>query len=396
MKDDLWGPLAGRYTAAGPRRMLALDGGGIRGILTLEILAEMELQLAAITGTGDRFRLCQFFDYIAGTSTGAIIAAGLALGMSTSELIAFYKSIGPQMFEKDHRLDRLRHVYSGDPLTERLQSKFGVETTLHPDRLRCLLLVVTRDVITDSPWPISSSPVSKCNDRQRADCNLQIPLWRLVRASTAAPGFFPPEVVEWEKGNPKKSFVFVDGATTPYNNPAFLCFRMATSPEYRLLWPTGEDRLMLVSVGTGASAPPGPNALVPETHVASTLLGLPGALMGGASVDQDINCRTIGRCVHGAAIDRELGDMIPREGDARIPLPTNIGRAFLYARYNVDLSENGLAALGLPDVDPASVQTLDAVDGIEDLARVGRVAAKQVNLAAHFGPLVAGVAGRRP
>lgn len=52
MKDGLWGPLAGRYAAAGPRRMLALDGGGMRGILALEMLAEMELQLAAITGTG--------------------------------------------------------------------------------------------------------------------------------------------------------------------------------------------------------------------------------------------------------------------------------------------------------------------------------------------------------
>ena len=61
--------------------------------------------------------------------------------------------------------------------------------------------------------------------------------------------YFPPEVLEWEKGNPEKSFIFVDGGVTPYNNPAFLIYRMATVGEYALGWPTGEDKMMLVSVG---------------------------------------------------------------------------------------------------------------------------------------------------
>lgn len=65
---------------------------------------------------------------------------------------------------RDHRDGR---IHSGDPVTEQLQSKFGLETTLHPDQLKCLLLVVTRNVTTDSPWPTSSSPVSKDNNRRR-------------------------------------------------------------------------------------------------------------------------------------------------------------------------------------------------------------------------------------
>jgi hypothetical protein len=384
---DAWGHLAARYETARPRRILTLDGGGIRGILTLHVLAEIEKQLAAMSANPEAFRLCDFFDYIAGTSTGAIIAAGLARGMSTEELIAFYMAIGPQMFQKDLLLRRLQHIYKADPLAAQLKGAFGVDTCLYPEDLKCLLLMVTRNVTTDSPWPITSMPDAKYNERARPDCNLQIPLWRLVRASTAAPIFFPPEIIEWEAGNPQKSFVFVDGGMTPYNNPSFLCFRMATAPEYRLGWKTGEDRLMIVSVGTGASVSLGPDAFAAEANIATTAFGIPGALMSAASVDQDISCRTVGRCVYGAVIDRELGDMVPRDAIGPLSLETNLGRAFVYARYNADLSREGLTKLGLPDVDPRAVQKLDAVDAIGDLARVGEAAARAVDLVAQFGAL---------
>ncbi len=67
--------------------MLALDGGGIRGLITLGILEDLERLVLERTGQ----RLCGYFDYIAGTSTGAIIAAGLARGMTIAELIDFYQ-----------------------------------------------------------------------------------------------------------------------------------------------------------------------------------------------------------------------------------------------------------------------------------------------------------------
>jgi hypothetical protein len=395
----LWGPLAARYVhedgTSRPRRLLALDGGGIRGVLTLEILAEMERQLARLTDRGAAFRLAEYFDYVGGTSTGAIIAAGIACGMTTGELLDFYVKIGPDMFEKARLLHRLRHLYKSDPLEAQLRKTFG-DRTLAPEHLQCLLLVVTRNVTTDSPWPVSSAPPAKYNDRSRADCNLQIPLWRLVRASTAAPIYFPPEVLEWQPGNPDRSFVFVDGGMTPYNNPSFLLYRMATAPAYRLGWPAGEKQLMVVSVGTGAAASRGADALEPETNIAATLAGLPGALMGGASVDQDINCRVVGRCVYGAAIDRELGDLIPRgangrsvdPNDAPTSLDVDLGRSFLYARYNADLSDDGLKALGVTNVDAEAVRKLDAVDHIDDLRQVGQaVARKDVHLREQFGQL---------
>ena len=89
--------------------------------------------------------------------------------------------------------------------------------------------------------------------RSRKDCNLQIPQWKIVRASTAAPVYFPPEVIEWDASDPSKSFVFVDGGTTAYNCPAFLMARMVTEPAYRLGWPRGEGKLLVVSIGTGSN-----------------------------------------------------------------------------------------------------------------------------------------------
>jgi hypothetical protein len=389
---SVWGTLAERYEVRPgveppPRKLLALDGGGIRGILTLEILLKIEQLLADATGEGEKFRLSNFFDYIGGTSTGAIIAAGLARGMSVNELLNFYQETGPAMFDKAFILNRLRYLYKSKPLAEQLQKVFGAETNLLPENLKCLLLVVTRNVSTDSPWPISSNPLARYNDCSLADCNLNMPLWQLVRASTAAPVFFAPEVLQWDKNDPTKTFKFVDGGLTPYNNPAFLLSRMATQAPYRLNWKTGEKNLLLVSVGTGASPRLDAN-VYSGGNLAENLATIPSALMYGAQVDQDINCRMVGRCVYGDEIDSELGDLIPRdENDTVIPLSQDLGRAFTYARYNADLSSPGLNKLGFADVDPGKVSKLDSVDHIDDLRRIGRKVGQEVRLE-HFGSFV--------
>ena len=70
---------------AGQRRLLALDGGGIRGLVTLGILEKLEADLGAASGVGASFRLSDYFDFIGGTSTGAILAAGLAIGKSVED-----------------------------------------------------------------------------------------------------------------------------------------------------------------------------------------------------------------------------------------------------------------------------------------------------------------------
>ena len=80
----------------GPKRILALDGGGIRGILTLQFLQAIESLIKE--RFGDNTLLCDYFDLIGGTSTGSIIAAGLACGMTVEALEELYKNIGASVF----------------------------------------------------------------------------------------------------------------------------------------------------------------------------------------------------------------------------------------------------------------------------------------------------------
>jgi hypothetical protein len=388
---ERWKSLRDRYQEDRPHRMLSLDGGGIRGLITLGILERIEKLVQEKTGR----KLEEYFDYIAGTSTGAIIAAGLSRGLTTADLIKFYTSSGKQMFDPAWLLERIKYLYTADPLKAQLQDVFGRDTSLEPDNLKCLLLVVTRNVTTDSPWPISSNPDAKYNDPARKDCNLRIPLWQLVRASTAAPVYFPPEVVQWDPTDPSKTFVFVDGGVTPYNNPAFLLYRMATEPAYRLNWKKGEDNLLILSIGTGAAESLGATAARPNKNIVSTVAGLPGELMYGIQVDQDVSCRAVGRCTFGARLDREIMDMVPRQlreemsleeqyAAPVVPLSTNLGRHFLYVRYNADLSDAGLKDLGFVNVNAASIQKMDAVENIPILLDIGRAAVKRA-AADHFG-----------
>ena len=119
---DRWNSLRGRYEQEKPRKMLALDGGGIRGLITLGILEKIEMLVKEKTGQ----KLGEYFDYVAGTSTGAIIAAGLSRGMTVGELIDFYTSTGRAiMFDPSWLIERIKYLYTADPLKAKLQQVFG-------------------------------------------------------------------------------------------------------------------------------------------------------------------------------------------------------------------------------------------------------------------------------
>ena len=393
---SIWGKHAARYEGTEQRRhrLLALDGGGLRGILALEILERMEGLLADVTGAGADFRLCHFFDYVAGTSSGATMATGIARGMRVRELLDFYEQLGPRVFTQRSVLNPKWWTdgrYSSEPMKREFQAMFGTRTTLRPDDLECLLLVVTLNRTTDSPWPISSNPQARYNDCALPDCNLKIPLWQLARASAAAPFYFPPEVIHWDPDDPSKTFVFVDGGITPYNSPSFLLYRMATEPAFNLGWVTGEDRLLLVSVGTGAGPTLDMDVVNPNKGTFDDAKGLAAfidGMMFSALVAQDTNCRSVGRCVHGAPLDTEVGDMIPRDDHGEpIPLSQDCDRRFLYVRYNADLSRPGLDAMGFTDIEPTNIQKFDSTEFLADLHRIGRKVAEDVHLE-HFGSFV--------
>jgi len=377
--------LIARIEQDGPKKFLAIDGGGIRGVLALEILQKIEDLLKSKSGRAD-FRLADYFDYIAGTSTGGIIAAGLSTGMSVEEILAFYQEAGGQMFVKANLLRRLRYKFEDEPLATQLKQVFGVDTTLGSEKLRSLLLLVMRNATTDSPWPISNNPYAKYNDSAHPDCNLKFPLWQLVRASTAAPTYFPPEVIVLPRAAPagEQEFVFVDGGVTMYNNPAFQMFLMATLDRYwakkpEARWRPGADRMLIVSVGTGTS-PDARQGLEPdEMNLLFNATTIPSALMFAALNEQDLLCRVFGDCRAGDRIDREVGDLIGAVG------PLQQGqKLFTYLRYNAELTREGLDALGCRDIEPETVQQMDSIDGIPELRTVGKKVAETKVLERHF------------
>ena len=371
--------LTDRLARSGPRKLMAIDGGGIRGVLSLMVLAKIESMLIEESKRPD-YRLADYFDYVSGTSTGGIIAAGIAMGMSVEEILAFYVNNGAKMFDKASIFRRLQTKFESEPLALQLQSVFGKATTLGAPEIESLLLLIMRNATTDSPWPISNNPFAKYNEVGRPGWNLQFPLWQLVRASTAAPTYFPPEVIDCGG----KPFIFVDGGVTMYNNPAFQMFLMATvdrfwikaAPEKRG-WKTGVDEMLIVSVGTGTSAGENYTLKPDEMNLLFNATTIPSALMYAALNEQDFLCRVFGDCVAGPLLDREVDTMMPSQG------PLN-AKLFRYARYNAELTAKGLTALGCGRIEPTSVQKLDSIDAIPDLQTIGKAVAEQKVDRAHF------------
>lgn len=362
-----------RADSKGPHKILTLDGGGIRGALTIEVLAKIE-KIANKKGCET---LSDYFDYIAGTSTGAILATGLSLGWSVDKLREFYNAQGESMFDKTFLLNKFHYKYDDDNLRKTLQKEIGT-VKLGSPKLKTLLMLVMRNATTDSPWPLSNNPYAKFNDKKLADNNLELPLWQLVRASTAAPTFFPPECVSIGE----QEFIFVDGGITSYNNPSFQCFLMATAEPYRLNWATGEDQLLIVSVGTGASPNVNEGLSPGDMNLLYNASTVPSALMSAAANEQDLLCRVFGHCLSGASIDSEVGDLCSANGSL-CQGPVN-SKLFTYMRYNAELTDRGLKALGVKKVDARQMQKMDCAANLKDLQKIGKaVAAKQVK-SEHF------------
>jgi predicted acylesterase/phospholipase RssA len=377
-----------RLTAPGPRRLLSVDGGGIRGLIAVEFLLRLEALLRKATGR-DNLVLADFFDYVAGTSAGAIIATLVSLGYPAAQIREIIRTAAHDMFDPANIFLRTARRFGPDSAMTKLLSTVGIltsssmfthnalaariksvigqdagrEATLGTDKLRTLLLIVMRNASTDSPWPLSNNPRATFNRLESPECNLNLPLWQLVRASTAAPVFFPPEVID--VGD--QQFIFVDGGVTVYNNPSFLLFLMATLPPYEVHWPPGERELLLVSVGTGLSESANRKLRANEMNLLYNLQSLPSALISAAAVEQDMLCRVFGRTRHGEALDSEIGNLV----DNRAPLADKL---FTYVRYNVDVSRQGLDRLGLKAVDERALAPFEA-DHLDELQVVGKTAA---------------------
>ena len=281
------------------------------------------------------------------------------------------------MFTKRWLLRRFWSLYPHATLEAQLENILGTERTLGDPEFESLLMVVLHNTRTDSPWPLSNNTAAHYNRADRylsatADRNLDLPLARLVRGSTAAPIYFSPETLRVGA----REMVFQDGGITPFNNPAFLLYLMATLPAYNLGWATGADNLLVVSVGTGHSAASHPGLVAKKVNLVFNARNLPAVFMNGASVSQDLLCRAVGACRFGPPIDREFDRVTePRADEPR----------FSYVRYDADMSDEALTALGFrsPRIR-TRLRKLDAKDHVDELRKVGATAAAHVDVEQHF------------
>ena len=172
---------------------------------------------------------------------GAIIGSGLAIGMEAAEIRRWYLELGGKVFQKK-RWKKWSAFFDAKPLEEEL-IKFCGDRTLGSASIRTGLCIITKRAYTGSTWPLINYPHAKYYE-----LNSRIPLWEALRASTAAPTYFVPQKLNV---GPGETGVFVDGGASMANNPALQLFLVATLKGFPFRWPIGEDRLLLVSLGTG-------------------------------------------------------------------------------------------------------------------------------------------------
>ena len=350
------------------KRILALDGGGIRGVFSIAILERMEAILRErFAGDRDGYVLADYFDFIGGTSTGAIIASMLSKGMSMRAVRESYEQLGPIVFRRKPLWKSWRAFYGSEAFATLLKDIFAEAPheamTLGSKKLRTLLLVAMRNGSTGSTWTITNHPDAPYNRRRKngVPTNLDIPLWQLIRASAAAPGYFPTELVTlYSDEGDVQQFEFIDGGVSPYNNPSVAMYLSATLPAFGINMPRGEGELYLCSVGTGALPERyAPGQLGRVNVVGGALRALRG-LMESVRVEQDKICRVLGRTLHGATIDSEIGDL---KG-------AGMGQ-FLYTRYQHQFTDAEIERCRRETGSKKPLE-LDDVASVGTLLRIGR------------------------
>jgi patatin-like phospholipase/acyl hydrolase len=377
-----------------PKRILSLDGGGIRGCLSLGYLAEIEA-IVRKQLNNDKAVLSDYFDLIGGTSTGALIATMLAMGKEVEEVRDIYKKVGTKVFSKPaHWIKHIPFIgafremlltkWSVKPLEEEIKKIVGEDTLLGSDVLKTGLCIVTKRADTMSTWPYINHPNGKFKE------NLDIPIWRILRASSAAPTYFLPIEVEVGTLDKPEKGVFVDGGVSMANNPAFQLFLVASLKGFPYHWKTSEDNLLMVSVGTGHW-----NRKLDRKSLLNPWNGfwgkqVPEMLMQDAGDQVELTMQYLSNSATTRPIDYEVGDL---SQDVLNETPS-----CTYLRYNVELEiaaqfqknhtqKNEKLAKVLEGLDEADLLTLREMDNgknTDQLLELGSKFANEEVKAEHF------------
>jgi hypothetical protein len=395
---------------SGPKRILALDGGGVRGAITVAFLERIELLLSQRHGRD--IRLGDHFDLVGGTSTGALIAGTLALGYRAAQVKDFYLKLGPSVFKRQRwRIPILRAKFDSRGIRDQLEDIVGNRLLSSPDLITGLAIVAKR-MDTGSPWIISNNPRAPYwEDGANYIGNKHYPLVNLVRASTAAPHFFDPEVLAISRNevlpdeiakplnqpwifhaftallrlvglrqpvkiDPNQYGLFVDGAVTPHGNPALALLQIVTLKALGITWPATPDQLSIVSVGTGTHRP----RLTYDSLGFARFPKLAYHALTSMMSDSETLVLTLmqwlGETINPWEINSEIGTLAD---DA----PPG-GKMFRFLRYDVRLERDWLSrelGFAASETDIERFRQMDDPGIIHALYEIGRAAAeRQVKL----------------
>jgi patatin-like phospholipase/acyl hydrolase len=206
-------------------RVLAIDGGGIRGIIPALVLAELERRAGR--------QVFELFDLIAGTSTGGILACALCAPdpLPAEQVLALYEEEGPEIFDRSI----WQRIRSADGLLDEKYSDGALERALERFLARKRLAETTPDLIVPTYDMTGPGPYFFKSRTAREEPGEDVPLSVVARATSAAPTYFEPLAVGER--------ALVDGGVFAVN-PA-----MSAYAEVRRFDPEAE--VVLLSLGTG-------------------------------------------------------------------------------------------------------------------------------------------------
>jgi patatin-like phospholipase/acyl hydrolase len=312
--------------------------------LTLGYLQRIEDILREQNGGGPTFRLSDYFDLIGGTSTGSIIAASLAIGMKVTEIRDMYFSLGDKIFAKKKHwwgvgplalLDKA--AFDETPLATELQHLFG-DIAMGSDKILTGLCIVAKRADTNSTWPIMNNPKGKYFDSSDGG-NKDILVCNALRASAAAPTYFVPQKINVGGGSPDA--YFVDGGVSMANNPALQLLMVATLNGFKFNWKMGPDKLLIVSIGTGASKMKRLPSQITNDMAIKWAATVPEMLMQDASILNQTILQWMSKSPTAMEINGEMGDL----AQDMIATGTGEGAFISYLRYNTLLSAENLEHL---------------------------------------------------
>ena len=346
------------------KRILALSGGGVRGIVEVAYLEALEE--AYRSRLGEKTRLCDVFDLIGGTSTGALVATALALGHPLSSIKDFYLRRATEFFRRRRWWAFGQSpVFDSAGLEREIRADIG-EVTLGSAAFQTRLAIVTKRLDTGSTWVVSNLPDAPYFDDPPDGSyvgNRHFDVAQLLRASTAAPTLFQQQTLKIAGA---QTGVFVDGGLSPYNDPSLALLQLARMRAFGLNWDTSADRLYIVAIGTGRYRQRVPAPLAARLGPLRTaLLSLRGMMLDAEQHSLTM-MEWMGTTRKPSLINSEIRHLAD-ECLAAEPL-------FSYLRLDLPLEAAALRKAGLEVAarDVRALRRIDAPDGIAPLYELAK------------------------